>query len=93
MKQRNPLLPKTYFLDNFIGGLKSTLKPFIRAFSPNDMAATIKFAKLKEQSDEAEKRFNKNVGCGFPKKTFGINDKLGYSGNTSNVGVSRTFQG
>ncbi|XP_074299627.1 uncharacterized protein LOC141630768 [Silene latifolia] len=45
MQQKNPLLPDNFFLDSFIGGLKPTIKPFVRAFKPTNMADAIEFAR------------------------------------------------
>ncbi|KAH9615398.1 hypothetical protein KSS87_015381, partial [Heliosperma pusillum] len=50
MIQRNPLLPEQYFLDSFIGGLKSSLKPFVKAFKPRSLAAVVEYARLQEES-------------------------------------------
>ena len=33
MVQRNPQLPDSFFLDSFIGGLKPTIKPFVKDFN------------------------------------------------------------
>lgn len=38
MLQQNQLLPDSYFLDSFVGGLKTTLKPFVRAFKPTSIS-------------------------------------------------------
>ena len=53
LMQRNPQLPDSFFLDSFIGGLKSTIKPFVKAFNRISLAAAVEFARLKEQNDEA----------------------------------------
>ncbi|KAL8096191.1 hypothetical protein AgCh_037225 [Apium graveolens] len=38
-----------YILESFIGGLKPAVKPFVRAFKPNSMAAVVEFARLQEE--------------------------------------------
>lgn len=50
MLQYNHVLPDSYVLDSFIGGLKSTVKPFVKAFKPNSIAEVIDYARLKEES-------------------------------------------
>ncbi|XP_074278160.1 uncharacterized protein LOC141601756 [Silene latifolia] len=60
MVQRNPLLPDSYFLDSFIGGLRPTVKPFVQAFKPETLAKAVEFARLQEESVEATKNYTKN---------------------------------
>lgn len=55
MIQRNPGLPDQYFLDSFVGGLKPSLKPFVRAFKPQALAAAVEYARLQEETLEATK--------------------------------------
>ncbi|KAK9671838.1 hypothetical protein RND81_12G058100 [Saponaria officinalis] len=50
MLQRNPNLSDDFFLDNFVGGIKTSLKPFVRAFKPTSMAEAIEYARLQEES-------------------------------------------
>ncbi|XP_074298515.1 uncharacterized protein LOC141629403 [Silene latifolia] len=53
MQQKNPLLPDNFFLESFIGGLKPTIKPFVRAFKPTNMADAIEFARCQEDAIQA----------------------------------------
>lgn len=41
MLQHNHALPDAYFLDSFIGGLKASVKPFVKAFKPVSIAEAI----------------------------------------------------
>lgn len=50
MLQHNHMLPDAYILDSFIGGLKATVKPFVKAFKPTTIAEAIDYARLKEES-------------------------------------------
>ena len=50
MIQINHILPDIYILDNFIGGLKPSVKPFVRAFKPDSIAQAIEYARLQEES-------------------------------------------
>ncbi|KAK9715885.1 hypothetical protein RND81_06G196600 [Saponaria officinalis] len=50
MLLRNPSLPDAFFLDSFIGSLKSSLKSFVKAFKPTCMAEAIEYARLQEES-------------------------------------------
>ncbi|XP_074271624.1 uncharacterized protein LOC141595557 [Silene latifolia] len=73
MMQRNPLLPEQYFLDSFIGGLKPSLKPFVRAFKPTTLASVIEYARLQEEtliatrtSVKPNPQFTHNIPKTFP---------------------------
>ncbi|KAL8087895.1 hypothetical protein AgCh_037873 [Apium graveolens] len=50
MIQINHILPKNYILDSFIGGLKPSVKPFVRAFKPETISQAIEYARLQEES-------------------------------------------
>lgn len=50
MKQNNHVLPDAYVLDSFVGGLKSSVKPFVKAFKPATIADAIQYARLQEES-------------------------------------------
>ena len=50
MLQINHILPDNYILDSFIGGLKPSVKPFVRAFKPNSISQAIEYARLQEES-------------------------------------------
>ncbi|XP_074363636.1 uncharacterized protein LOC141704251 [Apium graveolens] len=40
----------SYVLDSFVGGLKATMKPFVKAFKPANIADAIEYVRLKEES-------------------------------------------
>ncbi|XP_074300143.1 uncharacterized protein LOC141631357 [Silene latifolia] len=61
MLQRNPLLPDQYFLDSFIGGLKPSVKPFVRAFKPQTLASAVEYARLQEESLAVSKYIPKHT--------------------------------
>lgn len=46
MKQHNHVLPDGYVLDSFVSGLKSTVKPFVKAFKPSSIAEAIDYARF-----------------------------------------------
>lgn len=46
MLQQNHYLPDAYLLDSFIGGLKSSIKPFLRAFKPTTISGAVEYARL-----------------------------------------------
>ncbi|XP_074369113.1 uncharacterized protein LOC141709470 [Apium graveolens] len=50
MLQSNHVLPEGYILDSFIGGLKSAVKPFVKAFKPTSFSDAIEYARLQEES-------------------------------------------
>lgn len=50
MVQINHILPDSYILDSFIGGLKPSVKPFVRAFKPDTISQAIEYARLQEES-------------------------------------------
>ncbi|XP_074306486.1 uncharacterized protein LOC141641737 [Silene latifolia] len=56
--QKNPRLPPDYFLDCFVGGLKPTLKSFVKAFKPQTIAEAIEYARLQEDTISATARFS-----------------------------------
>lgn len=60
MLQQNHFLPDTYFLESFIGSLKTTVKHFVRAFKPQTVTAVIEYARCQEGSLEANKNSSKN---------------------------------
>ena len=43
-------LSHMFILDNFISGLKDTIKPFVKAFKPDTFAKAIEYARLQEES-------------------------------------------
>ncbi|KAL2931387.1 Retrotransposon-derived protein PEG10 [Bienertia sinuspersici] len=55
MLQQSQFLPESYFLDSFIGGLKPSLKPFVRAFKPNSISSAVEYARLQEEAIQAIK--------------------------------------
>ncbi|XP_074304368.1 uncharacterized protein LOC141639077 [Silene latifolia] len=60
MMQRNSLLPEQYFLDSFIGGLKPSLKPFVKAFKPRTLAYVVEYSRLQEETLSVTKNVPKN---------------------------------
>ncbi|VFQ79288.1 unnamed protein product [Cuscuta campestris] len=52
--QNNHYLPDSYILDCFIGGLKASIRLYVRAFKPSSIAQDIEYARLKEESLEVE---------------------------------------
>ncbi|XP_056692219.1 uncharacterized protein [Spinacia oleracea] len=53
MLMNNHILPDSYMLESFIGGLKPAVKPFVKAFKPNTIAEAIDLARLQEENLEA----------------------------------------
>lgn len=53
---KNPTLPNDYFVDSFIGGLKPSIKYFVRAFHPKTLLEAVEYAKSHEETLEAIKR-------------------------------------
>lgn len=47
--QTNHTLPEEFILDSFIGGLNLVVKPFVKAFKPNNTAEVVEFARLQEE--------------------------------------------
>lgn len=43
MIQKNPEIPDSYFLDSFIGGLKPTIKYFVRSFDPPTLYSIVEY--------------------------------------------------
>ncbi|VFQ74355.1 unnamed protein product [Cuscuta campestris] len=52
--QNNHYLPDSYILDCFIGGLKASIRLYVKAFKPNCLAQAIEYARLREESLEVE---------------------------------------
>ncbi|VFQ80250.1 unnamed protein product [Cuscuta campestris] len=52
--QNNHYLPDSYILDCFVGGLKASIRLYVRAFKPSSIAQAIEYARLKEESLEVE---------------------------------------
>uniref|UniRef100_A0A803MBH9 Ty3 transposon capsid-like protein domain-containing protein n=1 Tax=Chenopodium quinoa TaxID=63459 RepID=A0A803MBH9_CHEQI len=50
LMMNNHILPDSYLLDSFVGGLKPAVKPFVRAFKPSTIASAIDFARLQEEN-------------------------------------------
>ncbi|KAJ8439033.1 hypothetical protein Cgig2_028479 [Carnegiea gigantea] len=51
--QRTPLLPDSFFIDGFVGGLKPQLKPFVKALNPVTLTEAMNLARLQEEALEA----------------------------------------
>ena len=49
-------LPNDYFVDSLIGGLKPSIKSFVRAFHPKTLPKAVENAKSQEETLEAIKR-------------------------------------
>jgi len=52
---RNPMMPASYFLESFVGGLKPAIKSFVRALNPQNLDAAMEIARLQEQTISALK--------------------------------------
>lgn len=50
MSQQNHMLPDSYFLDSFVGGLEPTVKPIVRAFKPKIVSEAVEYARYQEES-------------------------------------------
>ncbi|XP_074303743.1 uncharacterized protein LOC141638224 [Silene latifolia] len=50
MLQKNKCLTENYFVESFVGGLKPSLKPFVRAFQPVTIAKALELARLQEEN-------------------------------------------
>ena len=50
MMKNNHIFPESYLLDSFIGGLKASVKLFVRAFKPATIAQAVEYVRLKEES-------------------------------------------
>ena len=53
MLQNGYCLHDSYLLESFIGGMKPGVKPLVRAFKPQSIAAAIEYARLQEESIKA----------------------------------------
>lgn len=58
MLQNGHVLPDDYILDSFIGGLKPTIKPFVKAFKLTSIADAIESARLQEEQLSASTPIN-----------------------------------
>lgn len=50
MEQCTHVLHDAYVLESFVGGLKSAVKPFVKAFNPANVTEAIKYARLQEEA-------------------------------------------
>jgi len=48
-------MPDAYFLESFIGGLKPTVKSFVRDLSPHNLYAAMDLARHQEETIQAMK--------------------------------------
>ena len=48
-------MPDSYFLESFIGGLTTVVKPLVRAFNPQTLSAAIDYARYQEEPIQALK--------------------------------------
>ncbi|XP_056698524.1 uncharacterized protein [Spinacia oleracea] len=55
MMMNNHILPETYLLESFVGGLKAAVKPFVKAFKPDSISEAIDLARLQEENLVATK--------------------------------------
>ncbi|XP_074271204.1 uncharacterized protein LOC141595129 [Silene latifolia] len=97
MLQRNELLPDSYFLDSFVGGLKPTTKPFVRALKPTTIARAVELARCQEESLNASKNLNKLLLDRPPTRFSGQNagnSRFSASNyqNNSNTKFAQPFQ-
>ena len=71
MEQNHHILPDSYFLESFIGGLKPTVKPFVKAFKPVNVAEAIMYARLQEKSIQANsKKIGNSTGSVYSSKPY-----------------------
>ncbi|KAL2905959.1 Transposon Ty3-I Gag-Pol polyprotein [Bienertia sinuspersici] len=73
MLQQNHVLPDSYFLDSFVGGLKPTVRPFVKAFKPTTFTQAIEFSRLQEENLEATNTISKTS---FPFKPYSKSQSL-----------------
>ncbi|XP_074297152.1 uncharacterized protein LOC141627838 [Silene latifolia] len=94
MLQRNALLPDSHFLDSFVGGLKPTIKPFVRALRPASVAQAMELARCQEESLLAVKNLSKPILDKPPAKFNGhnSNNHRPPSSNYQNSGHTRFTQ-
>ena len=52
---RNPTMPDSYFLENFIGGLSDAVKPIVRSFKHVSVSEAIEHARQEEEAIQALK--------------------------------------
>lgn len=50
MLMNNHVLPDSYILESFIGGLRPAVKPFVKAFKPVTIAHAMEYARLQEET-------------------------------------------
>ena len=82
MEQNHHILPDSYFLESFIGGLKPTVKPFVKAFKPVNVAEAIMYARLQEESIQANsQKIGKSTGSVYSSKPYA---STVFSATTSN---------
>ncbi|XP_074327832.1 uncharacterized protein LOC141665749 [Apium graveolens] len=82
MEEFNHVLPDTYLLESFIGGLKSTLKPFVKAFKPSTVSESIIYARLQEESILANTQK-------IPKMTYSSSVQKSFSPSIFNSNVNK----
>ncbi|KAH9605981.1 hypothetical protein KSS87_012166 [Heliosperma pusillum] len=94
MLQRNALLPETYFLDSFVGGLKPMVKPFVRALKPTTMAEAVELARCQEESLTAARTMNNKTEINPNRITSQcfVRSPTSNFQNNSNTRFSQPFQ-
>ena len=85
MEQNHHILPDSYFLDSFIGGLKPTVKPFVKAFKPVSVAEAIRYARLQEESIQANsQKLGKTTNSVYTSKPYASTVFSATTSNNSN---------
>ncbi|XP_017227846.1 uncharacterized protein LOC108203433 [Daucus carota subsp. sativus] len=83
MEQNHHVLPDLYLLESFIGGLKPAVKPFVKAFKPISVTEAINYARLQEESLQANaQRFTKGPNTSTVQKTVGPTVYSTYTDNS-----------
>jgi len=77
--QKTPVLPDDYFVASFVGGLKTHLKPFVKALNPLTLDIAIQFPGLQEEAAEALKMHQK---CIMPKPPLLATPRVGAGGTS-----------
>ncbi|VFQ81961.1 unnamed protein product [Cuscuta campestris] len=85
MLQRTPILPEDYFVASFIGGLKSHLKPFVKALKPTCLDEAVQFARLQEDAVQATRNVSRTNPKPFQSTALLPTPKgdMSYNGNNS----------
>ena len=72
MLTRNPKFDKSYFVSNFISGLKDEIKPMVKMFKPQTLLKAFEVAKLQECFLEIQSKQSKSSGKIALEPIFGM---------------------